>query len=319
MTPKFKKIYSIASSIANLVRTEYGDSFMSITKIKKVISNDHFAELLLSKTNGTPEKIKVLIATYFVLNRQSQLAALEGILSNLYIATIDLYEDTQYITHECDYCDGSGDEECSRCEGTSREDCDTCDSDGTIDCDTCDGEGTEECRYCDGSGTETDTEEDDEGEEIEVEVPCTSCDGEGTDRCRDCGGGGNFECPTCDGSGYHTCGDCDGHGYHGCSECGGSGDIESSDLKYNIRRSYVAMLGDYFKQYDGKYITVEKFNEIEYDENLVPFNFELFAKYYEDEDIEVEDRREPVGGMDDDFVEIVDFVKIDTFNTNIGF
>lgn len=318
MSPEFKKIYSIASSIANLVRTEYGDSFMSITKIKKVISNDHFAELLLSKTNGTPEKIKVLIATYFVLNRQSQLSALEGILSNLYVATIDLYEDTQYITHECDYCDGSGDEECSRCEGTGREDCDTCDSDGTIDCDTCDGEGTEECRYCDGSGTETDTEEDDEGNEVDIEVPCTSCDGEGTDRCRDCGGGGNFECPTCDGSGYHTCGDCDGYGSHSCSECGGSGDIESSDLKYNIRRSQTVMLGNYFEKYDGQYMTVEVFNEIEQNDELIPLNFELQVKYYEDENVEIEDRRE-TAQMEDDFVEVVDFVKLENFRGNVGF
>ena len=42
------------------------------------------------------------------------------------------------------------------------------------------GEGTEECRYCDGKGTET--EEDDEGDEIEVE--CVHCDGEGKERCR---------------------------------------------------------------------------------------------------------------------------------------
>ena len=281
MSPEFKKIYSIANNIANLVITEHGDNFVGISKITSIIKNDHLAQLLLSKVNSNSEKVKIVIATYFILNRKSQLPALEAFLMNLYVATIDLYEDTQYIEVECDECYGSGDEECSRCEGTGREDCDTCDSDGTIDCDTCDGEGT--------------------------------------DRCGDCGGSGNFECPTCEGSGYHTCESCDGYGSYTCGYCGGNGQRETSDLKYNIRRSYVAMLGDYFKQYDGEYITVEKFNEIEYDENLVPFNFELFAKYYEDEDIEVEDRRKSVGGMDDDFVEIVDFVKIDNFNTNIGF
>jgi hypothetical protein len=319
MSLEFKKIYSIANNIANLVITEHGDNFVGISKITSIIKNDHLAQLLLSKVNSNSEKVKIVIATYFILNRKSQLPGLEAFLMNLYVATIDLYEDTQYIEVECDECYGSGDEECNRCEGTGREDCDTCDSDGTIDCDTCDGEGTEECRYCDGSGTETDTEEDDEGNDVDVEVPCTSCDGEGTDRCGDCGGSGDFECPTCEGSGYHTCESCDGYGSYTCGYCGGNGQRETSDLKYNVRRSYVAMLGDYFKQYDGKYMTVEKFNEIEYDENLVPLNFELFAKYYEDEDIEVEDRRESAGGMDDDFVEIVDFVKIDNFDTNIGF
>lgn len=318
MSPEFKRIYSIASSVANLVRTEYGNSFIGITKIKKVITNDHFAELLLSKTTNISEKIKVLISTYFILNRQSQLPDLEGILANLYVATIDLYKDTQYIEVECDECYGSGDEECSRCEGTGRDDCDTCDSDGTIDCDTCDGKGTEECRYCDGSGTETDTEEDDEGNDVDVQSPCSSCDGEGTGRCEDCGGGGNFECPTCEGSGYHTCGECDGFGSYSCSYCNGNGQIETDHLKYNIRRSQVVMLGDYFEKYEGEYMTVESFNEIEQNEKLVPLNFEIQVQYYEDENISIEDRRE-TSRMEDDFVEVFDFVKLENFRGNVGF
>jgi hypothetical protein len=319
MSPEFKKIYSIANSLANLVKTEHGNSFIGISKIKKVIKDDHFAELLLSKTNGIPEKIKVLIATYFIINRQSQLPALEGVLLNLYVATIDLYEDTQYIEHECDVCYGSGDEECERCEGSGREDCDTCDSDGTIDCDTCDGKGTEECRYCDGKGTETDTEEDDEGNDVDVEVDCSSCDGEGTESCRDCGGQGNFECPTCDGSGYHTCDNCEGYGSYSCSNCGGSGTDETSDLKYNIKRSYVVMLGDYFKKYYMEYMSVDTFNEIEENDELIPFNLELFYRYYEDEDVEVEDRRESADGMEDDFVHVIDFKKLENFIDNVGF
>jgi hypothetical protein len=319
MSPEFKKIYSIANGLANLCKTEYGDSFIGITKIKKVIQKDHFAELLMSKVTTIPEKIKVFVAVYFILNRQSQLPALEAFLINLYVTTIDLYEDTQYIEVECDECDGSGDEHCSSCDGDGRKECDTCDGDGNIECETCDGEGTEECTYCDGKGTDTDTEEDDEGNDVEVEVECSSCDGRGTEYCRDCGGGGNFECPTCDGSGNFECEDCGGYGSHTCGYCDGNGQRESSDLKYIIRRSYVVMFGDYFKKYDTQYISVETFNEIEQNDKLVPFNLELGYKYYEDEDVEVEDRRESVGGMEDDFVEIVDFVKLENFNANVGF
>ena len=309
MTPEYKKIYSIANSLANLVRDEK-DSFVSITKIIKVIKNDHLAELLLSKTTGVSEKIKVLIATYFILNRQNQLPALEGILMNLYIAIIDLYEDTFYIQEDCDECGGSGEEDCYRCQGSGKEDCRTCDGTGSIECDSCGGDGTEDCRYCDGKGSET--EEDDEGEEIEVE--CVHCEGEGTENCRECGGNGSFECPSCEGGGEEECGHCEGYGTFGCDQCQ-DGIVETDKLKYNIRRSYVAMLGDDFKKYDGEFIEVDTFNEIE--ENL-PLAFEITYKYFPDEDVEVDDRRES-NGMEDNFVEIVDFVKLENFTNNIGF
>jgi hypothetical protein len=311
MTPEYKKIYSIANGLANLVRSEKGDVFVSLIGIIKVIKNDHFAELLLSKTNSVSEKIKVFVATYFILNRQNQLPALEGILMNLYIATIDLYEDTFYIQEDCDECGGSGEEQCYKCQGDGNVDCRTCDGDESIECDSCGGDGTEGCRYCDGKGSET--EEDDEGEEIEVE--CAHCEGEGTEDCRDCGGNGSFVCPSCDGSGQEECGRCEGYGSDSCGECD-DGIVQTDKLKYNIRRSYVAMLGDDFKKYDGEFIEVDTFNEIE--ENL-PLAFEITYKYFPDEDVEVDDRRESSNEMEDNFVEIVDFEKLENFTNNIGF
>lgn len=309
MTPEYKKIYSIANSLANLVRSEK-DHFVSIIGIIKIIKNDHFAELLLSKTNGVSEKIKVLIATYFIINRQNQLSELEGILSNLYVATIDLYEDTFNIQEDCDECNGSGEEDCYRCGGEGKVDCKTCDGEQSIECDSCGGDGTEDCRYCDGKGSET--EEDDEGEEIEVE--CVHCEGEGTENCRDCGGSGSFECPSCEGNGQEECPSCEGYGTFGCEYCQ-DGIVETDKLKYNIRRSYVAMLGDDFKKYDGESIEVDTFNEIE--ENL-PLAFEITYKYFPDEDVEVDDRRES-NGVEDNFVEVVDFEKLENFGHSIGF
>ena len=74
MSPEFKKIYSIANNIANLVITEHGDNFVGISKITSIIKNDHLAQLLLSKVNSNSEKVKIVIATYFILNRKSQYA-----------------------------------------------------------------------------------------------------------------------------------------------------------------------------------------------------------------------------------------------------
>jgi hypothetical protein len=314
MTPEFKKIYSISKNIADLLKSEKGDRFIGIRDIKNCMSTDHFAKLLLSKTSGNPEKIKVLIATFFILNRKSQLSTLEGVLMNLYASIIDLYEDTVPIEVECGNCDGAGYEECSSCEGSGRIDCTTCDGEGTLECDTCSGEGTDECRYCDGKGTET--EEDDEGDDIEVE--CVHCDGDGTENCRDCSGKGNFECFNCDGDSNFTCEDCAGQGEYTCGHCDGNGTTESGDLKYNIRRSINVTLGDGFLKYEGEFISLEHYNSIEEDDELIPFNIEVYTHYFNDNDITVEERRESVD-MEDDFVEVGECIKLENFKGRIDF
>ena len=62
-------------------------------------------------------------------------------------------------------------------------------------------------------------------------------------------------------------------------------------------------------------LDTDTFNEIE--ENL-PLAFEITYKYFPDENVEVDDRRES-NGMEDNFVEIVDFNKLENFTNNIGF
>ena len=161
MTPEFKNIYSIANNLANLVINEKGTRFTNIDTLKKIFKEDHLAQLLLSKVRDTPEKIKVLITTYFILNRSSvNQSDLEAFLLNLYVTVIDLYEDKQLIEYDCGECGGDGETLCDRCDGTGREDCDRCDGHQRVECMTCDGEGTE-------------MEEDDEGDEVEVE--CSNC------------------------------------------------------------------------------------------------------------------------------------------------
>lgn len=295
MTLQFKNIYSIASNLANLVISEKGSGYyISIDGIKKILKEDHLAHLLLSKVKTTSEKIKVLITTFFILNRKSfDENTLEAFSSNLYVAVIDLYESKEMITHECQDCYGSGQNECHECDGHGKVECSGCDGNKHVDCDLCDGEGVE-------------TEEDDEGNDIEVN--CSNCNGSGQEDCRECGADGE-----------HTCGYCEGYGEYTCQECDGEGNIDSNDEKYNIRRSFNVMLGDYFLKYDGEHFLVEDFNEIEQNEELIPFNFEIYVNYYVDDDDVTDQERRLSVRMADDFVEVVDVIKLESFDRRIDF
>jgi len=294
MTPEFKKIYSIANNLANLVINEKGTRFTNIDTLKKIFKEDHLAQLLLSKVRDTPEKIKVLITTYFILNRSSvNQNDLESFLLNLYVTVIDLYEDKQPIEYDCEGCGGDANTTCERCDGTGREDCGGCDGHQRVECVTCDGEGTE-------------MEEDDEGDEIEVE-------------CSNCGGRGDEECSRCDGNGYESCDYCEGYGEYECGYCDGGGSVESGEERYNIRRSFNVMIGDEFSEYEGKFLSVEEINELEQNEELVPFNFEIYVNYFVDDDFITIEQRKDVVGMVDDFAEIIDVTKLESFSRRIDF
>lgn len=294
MTPEFKKIYSIANNLANLVINEKGTRFTNIDTLRKIFKEDHLAQLLLSKVRDTPEKIKVLITTYFILNRPSvNQNDLESFLLNLYVTVIDLYEDKHVIEYDCGECGGDATTACERCEGTGREDCGGCDGHQRVECVTCDGEGTE-------------MEEDDEGDEVEVE-------------CSNCGGRGDEECSRCDGNGYESCDYCEGYGEYDCGYCDGGGSVDSGEERYNIRRSFNVMIGDEFSEYEGKFLSVEELNELEQNEELVPFNFEIYVNYFVDDDfITIEQRKEGFG-MVDDFAEIIDVTKLESFSRRIDF
>ena len=176
---------------------------------------------------------------------------------------------------------------------------------GNIECNECWGEGTEECRYCDGKGTET--EEDDEGDEVEVE--CSTCDGSGKENCRDCGGNGEYECPDCEGSGSSMCDECSGNGQQYCEWCGGSGETESEEQYYNITRQKMIVISSRASKYEDEIIEIDKFNEIEEEDKAFQLNL-VYSSLIFNDNVEEDERRE-TAGMEDNFVEIVAFSKLE--------
>jgi len=256
--------------------------------------------------------------TYLICAGRYKKETIIGLSMNLYLYTIDFYDDSEEIVTECGNCD-DGFIDCSDCDGTGNVDCGYCDGDGEVECDRCSGEGTEECRYCDGTGKETETEEDDEGDEVEVEVDCTVCGGDGTEDCRDCGGQGNFECSECGGKGRETCGTCDGGGNEICNWCDGSGEGHSGEYRYRITRMKYITLGNKLSEFVDEPMLLSDFDDVDSDINKVPFSFSVNKKYYsDDDDITKEDRQSAVG-LDDDFVEIIDDYKLENYPFEINF
>jgi hypothetical protein len=312
MSQEFKKLYAVAYNLAELAKDEHGSKYIGSTKLIQLLRNEHFAQLLLSRLNSDIEKLKVLALTFLILNRPSlKQESLEKVLNNLYVSIIEWYDDTTEIMKECDRCDGSGDEDCESCDGSGKIDCKYCDGDGKVECYDCDGTGDEECRWCDGKGTETETEEDDEGEEVEVEVPCTSCDGNGTEACRNCSGSGEFECSECLGSGNYDCGDCGGYGQYTCGYCGGSGEQDSGEIKYYIKKVWSVVLGNQLSKYVDEYLSFDDYENID-DDDYLNFSIEFASRWYADDNVTVEDRRESVD-MEDDFIYILELVKLESF------
>lgn len=312
----FNQLYNVAKGIANFAKNEYGESFIGFYKLKKVLK-DHLVELLMSKIQSDTDKIKTIYITYFILNREIQPQEIEKIINNLYVLVVDVYEDKNRIEVECGYCGGSAEEECDTCNGDGRIDCRYCDGDGEMECYDCSGNGTEECRWCSGSGTETETEEDDEGNEIEVEVSCSSCNGSGNEDCRSCGGEGTFECSDCDGRGTDTCGECGGYGQVPCGYCQ-DGYTESDEEYYNVEKRTIIMYGTNAEKYVGKVMSLEDYNEMEYDDEIFEYEFSLNSRYYQEEDGDYEDQRN-IFKMEDDFVEISMFEKLENYRGLLNF
>lgn len=313
------QLYHISNSLAELTKSEYNkNQFIGFSKLLSLFRSDYFAKLLLSRASTPAEKVKLVFMTYLIITGRYKKETILSLSRNLYLYVIDFYDESVEIKQECSYCYGSGDEGCDTCDGTGEEDCKYCDGEGRTECYDCSGEGTEECRYCDGKGTETDTEEDDEGEEVEVEVPCTLCDGSGTEDCRNCGGQGNFECSECEGSGDKTCEDCGGYGSYGCGYCGGDGEEDSGTYKYNIARVTYITLGNKLSEFEGQVMLLSDFEEIDADEEKVPFSFTVNKRFFPDDDITKEERQEGVG-LDDDFVEVVDGHKLENYPYEIMF
>jgi hypothetical protein len=77
-------------------------------------------------------------------------------------------------------------------------------------------------------------------------------------------------------------------------------------------------LGDGFLKYEGEFISLEHYNSIEEDDELIPFNIEVYTNYFNDNDVTVEERRESVD-MEDDFVEVGECTKLENFSGRIDF
>ena len=319
MTLDPNKLYGIAQSLAEVAKDEYGENgFIGFSKILKVCKTSHFAELLLSRVSTPSDKVKLVFITNLIIKGRYKKETILGLSRNLYLYIIDFYDNTEEIKQECSHCEGSGDEECSRCYGTGNLDCGHCDGEGEVECYECSGEGTEECRYCDGKGTETETEEDDEGDEVEVEVECTGCSGSGTEECRNCGGQGDFECSECNGKGHENCEDCGGYGSYTCGYCDGSGQRGSNEFKYFITRVTYITLGNKLSEFEDQPMLLSDFEDIDADNDKVPFGFSVNKRYYSDDDITKEERQEKVG-LDDDFVEVIEAYKLENYPYEIKF
>jgi hypothetical protein len=311
---EFKHIFSLAKSLAKLAESEIEGKVITRNRIKQLVSNDHFGQLIMSKAPTIADKLKIIITSWFIINQPKiKPEDINRIISNLYVLNVEIYDEMRYKDETCEQCGGDGWEECSNCDGSGKDECRYCDGNGTEECHSCDGEGTEECRYCDGKGTETETEEDDEGDEVEVEVECVHCDGEGAERCRDCGGSGNFDCGTCEGTGYEECNSCDGSGSNNCDYCGGSGEVESDEYYYNVESVKYLVLGKSLEKYLGGPITKEMFDNIEYDDASFDYYMILKSSSYMSEDDVDETNRQ--NGMEESFVIIEDIEKLE--NTNI--
>ena len=313
------KLYGIAQSLAEVAKDEYGENgFIGFSKVLKICKTSHFAELLLSRISTPSDKVKLVFMTNLIITGRYKKETILSLSRNLYLYVIDFYDNSEEIKQECSNCEGSGDEECSRCDGTGNEDCRYCDGEGKVECYDCSGEGTEECRYCDGKGTETETEDDDEGDEVEVEVECTGCSGSGTEDCRNCGGQGDFECSECEGSGHKNCDECGGYGSYTCGYCDGSGEEDSGEYKYYITRMTYITLGNKLSEFEDQPMLLSDFEEIDGDNDKVPFSFVFNKKYFPDDDITKEERQGNVG-LDDDFVEIIDAYKLENYPHEIKF
>jgi hypothetical protein len=319
MTLDPNKLYGIAQSLAEVAKDEYGENgFIGFSKILKVCKTSHFAELLLSRISTPSDKVKLVFITNLIITGRYKKETILSLSRNLYLYVIDFYDNSEEIKQECSNCEGSGDEECSRCDGTGNLDCGYCDGEGKVECYECSGEGTEECRYCDGKGTETETEEDDEGDEVEVEVECTGCSGSGTEDCRNCGGQGDFECSECEGSGHKNCDECGGYGSYTCGYCDGSGEEDSGEYKYYITRMTYITLGNKLSEFEDQPMLLSDFEEIDGDNDKVPFSFTVNKRSFPDDDITKEERQGNVG-LDDDFVEIIDAYKLENYPHEIKF
>jgi hypothetical protein len=313
MSTETSKLFSIARALVKVAKSEYGEGYNGLYKLKALCQTDHFAKLLLSKVPTVIDQAKVLYICYYLLNdKNTTPEQIVSIVNNLYVVSIYEFDDTTVPNVLCDYCDGTGEEECSDCRGIGRVDCSTCDGEGYFDCDSCGSDGTEDCRQCDGTGRETDYDENDE----EIEVSCDNCDGTGKDDCRDCGGTGNFECYECNGGKTEKCGSCDSYGEVTCDYCGGDGEVEGDEEYYRVTESVYLTTSSDIEEYLNEPISEEDWDD-RYDVDLLP-NSLIIRRYTFNSEYSVENTNDYYG-MGDSFVVPRTIRRIENSNLRILF
>ena len=309
---EFRNIWGLSKSLVNLAESELSDKAITRQKIKQLASSDHFGQLIMSKAPTTADKLKIILTSWFIINKPNlKPEDINRIINNLYVLTVEMYDEMGYKSETCGDCGGDGYDNCGSCDGSGEQDCRYCDGEGTEECYDCSGEGSQECGYCDGKGTET--EEDDEGDEVEVE--CAHCDGEGAQRCDSCGGQGNYSCGTCEGSGTEECDSCEGNGTEDCSYCGGSGDVESNEYYYNVETIDYLIIGKTLEKYIDEPLPKKTFDDIEYDDPSFDY-YMIIRRYSNMSEEDVDDTRKQYG-MEDDFVIIQDVNKLEELSIRV--
>jgi hypothetical protein len=310
MTMDTKKLFNIAKSYSEFLKDNYEENFFRMDRIANILKSDDMVRVYKQMIPNKIDLVKFVYITYFLLRGYYKVEEIIKMVNNIYVVEIEYYEDQAYIHVQCDSCYGSGEVECNNCDGDGEVDCRSCDGDGQHDCYYC-NDGKVECSSCDGDGNQT--EEDDEGEEIEVE--CSSCEGSGQEDCRECSGMGNFECHSCDGKGTETCQYCSGNGNEYCDECGGNGDVESSEQYYMVTLKRIAVIGNKVKEIENKTMTIDEYNEYEYEDSNMDYDFTLRSRVYTSDDT-VDDERYS-NEMDEDFVVIHGVYKLEGMDPSV--
>ena len=94
-----------------------------------------------------------------------------------------------------------------------------------------------------------------------------------------------------------------------CEWCGGGGDVDSEEQYYHITRQKMIVISSRASEFEDKFIDLDKFNEIESENKAFELNLVYSSSYFYD-DIDEDERRESAG-MEDNFVEIVSFMKLE--------
>ena len=299
-------VLNLSKSLVTLIKSELNGDFTK-KNIINLIKNDHFGQLIISKTPRNYDKLKIIMASWLIANNGDNLTKNEitKIINNFYVISTEEYQDMDYVYTDCEYCAGAGEVSCDECYGNGIIDCNECDSAGLIKCDECDGKKTKKvtCDECDGDGVISDEN-----------ITCDNCSGKGMVdyECEECAGSGEVDCDNCSGRGDIECDDCSGHGSHHCEYCV-DGQIATDDEHYKVKANRYLVFGDTLKSKLDAPIELETFNDILFDSKDSEYVMSLMSlTYFTDDTVsEINEQYDTY----DSFIIISDIKKLE--NTDI--